>query len=162
MATENERSYVNIARQLINTRPKAALGTIDRRSGAPSVSLIAVAALDDHRPFFLISTLAEHTANLQADPRASLLFDDSGEAAARASARRLTLIGTARPLNADLDEFDEARSRYLERHPDAAIYVDFADFAFYVLEPQRAHFVGGFGKISSIRVEALIGSGLRV
>jgi putative heme iron utilization protein len=39
--------------------------------------------LDDHgRPIFLISTVAKHTQNLQADPRASLLVtqqDADGE-----------------------------------------------------------------------------------
>ena len=154
MTSKNEPNLTKLSRQLMAGRAKAALGTIDRRSGAPSVSLVAVAILDNYTPVFLISTLAEHTANLQEDPRASLLFDDSGDNADLASARRLTLIGTARPC---ADNLQDVRARYLERHPEASTYVDFADFVFYELEPQRAHFVGGFGKISSIPVNQLIG-----
>ena len=33
------------------------------------------------------------------------------------------------------------------RHPSAATYVDFQDFAFYRVAPTRAHLVAGFGRI---------------
>jgi hypothetical protein len=40
-----------------------------------------------------------------------------------------------------------ARSRFLARHPEASLYVDFTDFSFYALTVESAHLVAGFGRI---------------
>jgi heme iron utilization protein len=48
--------------------------------------------LDDHsRPIFTISTMAMHTQNLQADPRASLLVTQEGTDSEPLGASRVTL-----------------------------------------------------------------------
>ena len=48
--------------------------------------------LDDHgRPIFLISTMAMHTQNLQADPRASLLVTQEDTEGEPLGASRVTL-----------------------------------------------------------------------
>ena len=62
------------ARRLIRTALKASLGTLDRTSGHPYVSLVLVATEPDGTPLLLISRLALHTQNLGADGRASLLM----------------------------------------------------------------------------------------
>jgi len=55
--------------------------------------------LDDHgRPIFLISTMAMHTQNLQADARASLLVTQKTPTANRLGASRVTLVGFSCPL----------------------------------------------------------------
>ena len=152
MTDREVTSLHNIGRELIQQTRKAALATIDRKSGGPSASLIALATLVDNTPIFLISTLAEHTANLVLDQRASLLLDGTGDHGETLAGPRMTLIGTARPLQ---EEPEQARSRYLARHPDAINYIDFTDFAFYEFDMQRAHYVGGFGKIAHIPVAQL-------
>jgi putative heme iron utilization protein len=43
-----------------------------------------------------------------------------------------------------------ARQRYLARHPDAAAYAGFGDFAFYAIDLKRVHLVAGFGRIVDI------------
>src|SRR5690606_28834144 len=40
--------------------------------------------------------------------------------------------------------------RFLAVHPAAAGYAGFADFSLFVLHLERAHFVGGFGRIFSL------------
>ena len=145
-------SPAEIGRQLIGAAATATLATIDRKTGGPSASLIALATLDDNTPLFLISTLAEHTANLQADPRASILLDGTRELDDPLTGPRLTLIGKALPFTGAPTA---ARSRYLAHHPGAEVYVDFADFEFYVFKALRAHYVGGFGRIAAIPVENL-------
>ena len=40
-----------------------------------------------------------------------------------------------------------ARRRFLARHPEAALYVDFPDFGFWRLIVEGAHYIGGFGRI---------------
>src|SRR3989304_3381551 len=49
-------------------------------------------------PLFLISAMAMHTQNLQADPRASLLVIQPGWAGDPLAAGRVTLMGEAVPL----------------------------------------------------------------
>jgi heme oxygenase (biliverdin-IX-beta and delta-forming) len=54
--------------------------------------------LDDHgRPLFLISTMAMHTQNLQADARASLLVTQEDTDGEPLGSSRVTLVGNVHP-----------------------------------------------------------------
>jgi heme iron utilization protein len=100
--------------------------------------------LDDRgRPIFLISTMAMHTQNLQADPRASLLVTQQETDNEPLGASRVTLIGNVLP--ASNTEFAEARKLYLERHANSKYWVDFEDFSFYRMNVGDVYYVGGFG-----------------
>jgi putative heme iron utilization protein len=108
----------------------------------------------------LLSDLAVHSANLQGDPRASLLIvgaaadiSDSDAGDDPLTLPRLTLVGHAELA----DDPDVARPVYLDRHPDAAGYAGFADFRFYRFTPQSAHLVAGFGRIADIDPAAFAG-----
>ena len=72
-----EPAFGERARTLMYLGRIGSLSTLSRRqSGFPFGSVMPY-SLDDHgRPIFLISTMAMHTQNLQADPRASLLVDE--------------------------------------------------------------------------------------
>lgn len=111
-------------------------------AGAPYASLVLAAFDLDAAPLLLISHLAEHTKNLLADPRVSLLCDGTAGYAEPLTGPRATLLGRA--LRSDEPRH---RERFLARHPGAAMYADFKDFAFYKLEIERAHIVSGFGRI---------------
>ena len=82
-----------------------------------------------------MSQLSAHTANLDADPRVSLLLAESGKGDPLAHPR-LTVSGTAVRSAAE----DRARltTRFLARHPKAALYADFADFSFWRMRVDRA------------------------
>jgi putative heme iron utilization protein len=45
---------------------------------------------------------------------------------------------------------------YLRRHPEAEMFANFADFAFYRMEIGRAHLVAGFGRIVDIKPKDLL------
>jgi heme iron utilization protein len=95
--------------------------------------------LDDHgRPIFLISTMAMHTQNLQADARASLLVtqDDAGGDPLGAS-------GNVLPI--PQSEVAEARQLYLAHYANSKYWVDFEDFSFYRMDVVDVYYVGGFG-----------------
>ncbi|MGH7264016.1 MAG: DUF2470 domain-containing protein, partial [Candidatus Rokuibacteriota bacterium] len=62
------------------------------------------------------------------------------------------LLGRARRLPADAA--GAARPLYLARHPTAAHWVDFGDFAFYRLEVDDLYFVGGFAAMDWIEPAA--------
>ena len=100
--------------------------------------------LDIHgRPIFLISTMAMHTQNLQADARASLLVTPADAEGDPLGASRVTLVGNALPL--PVSEVAEARKLYLARHANSKYWVDFEDFSFYRMDVLDIYYVGGFG-----------------
>ncbi len=118
---------------------KAALAT--NLDGRPYVSLVTVAMDHDLSPILLLSRLADHTRALLADPRAALLLDGTEGHANPQTGPRVTLTGLA-----EEDPAPSLRRRFLARHPAAALYADFPDFAIWRLRLERAHFVGGFGR----------------
>jgi len=44
------------------------------------------------------------------------------------------------------------KRRFLARHPEAAFYADFPNFAFWRLEAEGAHYIGGFGRIVDLNL----------
>src|SRR6266478_4270953 len=136
------------ARRLMRSRCHAALAT--RLGGHPYLSLVACACEPDGRPLLLLSDLAQHTQNLVADPRVSLLFEDTGGHPDPLAGPRLTLLGQAERC-AD----PRSAARFAARHPASAGYAGFADFHLYRVAIERGHFVAGFGRIAWIEAEHL-------
>lgn len=145
----SDASPATLARRLIRSRPTAALATL--AGGAPYASLVLVAVDHDATPLLLISALAEHTRNLAADPRAALLFDDTAGLDEPLTGARVTVTGRAEPSSEP-----RHRQRFLARHPGAAAYAGFKDFAVYRVVVERAHLVAGFGRIHWVEAEALL------
>src|SRR5579864_3114892 len=81
-----------VAKTLLRATRAGALATIDRNTGHPFASLVNVATDYDGAPLILVSRLATHTANLEVDPRASLLLASSGKGDPLAHPR-LTVLG---------------------------------------------------------------------
>lgn len=137
-----------LARRLVRGCGQAALATrLDRDDarGDPYASLVATACDTAGNPLMLLSDLAQHSANIKACPRVSLLFEDTGAHADPLAGPRLSLLGEAVPAD---DE--AARARYVARHPSAARYAGFADFRLYRVTASRGHLVAGFGRIEWI------------
>jgi putative heme iron utilization protein len=98
---------------------------------------------DRGRPTFLISTMAMHTQNLQADSRASLLVTQQNVVGDPLGAARVTVIGNV--LAIPEVEVPEARKLYLSRYAESKYWVDFEDFFFYRMDVVDLYYVGGFG-----------------
>jgi putative heme iron utilization protein len=130
------------ARAMLRRALKGSLATLESRDGYPYASLVTLGTAAAGAPTILISRLARHTANLAKDARASIMIDETGALADPLQGARLTVWGTAEPV-AD----EGIRRRFLARHPEAAVYVDFPDFAFWKLTLTGAHYIGGFGRI---------------
>ncbi len=139
-----EPTFAERARTLLYLGRIGSLSTLSRKQpGFPFGSLMPY-GLDDHgRPIFLISTMAMHTQNLQADPRASLLVTQEGTDGEPLGASRVTLVGNVLP--APDTEVAEARKLYLARHANSKYWVDFEDFSFYRMNLVDLYYVGGFG-----------------
>ena len=133
------------ARQLLRQSRTGTLATLNRDGGTPYGSLVNVATDVDGRPIILISRLAWHTRNLLADGRASLLVAEPPAEGDALTGARVTVMGRFATCNEA-----RLRRRYLARHPEAHMYVDFGDFGFWRLEPEIIHAVAGFGRIETL------------
>src|SRR5271170_842782 len=122
-----EPSFAERARTLMHMGRVGSLSTVSRKlPGFPFGSVMPYGLDGRGRPIFLISTMAMHTQNLQADPRASLLItqlDSSGDAL---GASRVTLVGNVSTVPEP--EIADARKLYLERYANSKYWVDFEDF----------------------------------
>ena len=139
------------ARALVRRGLKAALATLGAGCGIPYASLITVATDASGAPIFLISALAKHTQNLNADPRASILFDGTGAAGDPLQGARATLFGEVEKAGEEA-----VKRRFLARHPEAEFYAGFPDFAFWRLKVEGGHYIGGFGRIVDLAPDELL------
>jgi putative heme iron utilization protein len=135
---------VATAKHLLRTVRAGALATLDGQGGFPFASLVTVATDLDGSPLLLLSRLAAHTRNLEADSRASLLLSQGGKGDPLAHPR-LTVVGRV----ARVDE-PHIRARFLARHPKATLYADFPDFSFWRMELQGVHLNGGFARAAEL------------
>lgn len=133
------------ARRYLRGHRSGVLATLSAKLGGyPFGSIVPFVVDRDCRPVILISALAEHTRNLAADPRTSLIVHDYADDVQ--SGTRLTLVGDAAPLGDDA----AARARYLRRFPAAQDLLGLGDFSFWAIAPQRLLFIRGFGRIQWI------------
>src|ERR1039458_2476862 len=139
-----EPSFAERARTLVYLARIGSLSTLSRKQpGFPFGSLMPYGLDDRGRPIFLVSTMAMHTQNLQADPRASLFVTDPGASGDPLGSSRVTLIGSVSRIPEP--DLAAARTAYLTRYPDSKYWVDFDDFFFYRMDVLDVYYVGGFG-----------------
>jgi len=139
-----EPSFAERARTLVYLARIGSLSTLSRKQPGFPFGSVMPYGLDDHgRPIFLISTMAMHTQNLQADPRASLLVTQNDAGGDPLGSSRVTLVGNVLPLPEP--EVAEARKLYLARYANSKYWVDYEDFSFYRMAAVDVYYVGGFG-----------------
>ena len=95
------------------------------------------------RPIYLVSTMAMHTQNLQANPRESLFVTEPGASGDPLGSSRVTLIGSV--CRIPEPELAAARTVYVTRYPESKYWVDFDDFFFYRMDILDIYYVSGFG-----------------
>jgi putative heme iron utilization protein len=139
-----ETSFAERARTLVYLARTGSLSTMSRKQpGFPFGSVMPFGIDPRGRPIFLISTMAMHTQNIQADSRASLLVAQPDSTGDPLGASRLTLLGNV--VTVPEQDRAEARSLYLERYPNSKYWVDYEDFYFYGMDVVDVYYVGGFG-----------------
>lgn len=144
-------------RDLASTAMFGMLATAARDfAGHPFATLVAIAFDPRAQPLLLLSELAEHGKNLRADRRASLLIADPNAASDPLAGSRMTLLGLCTPVAAA--EIDAAREQYLARHPKAAGYARFRDFAMWRLDVAQVRWIAGFGRMQWVSAEDYAGS----
>ena len=128
-----EPTFAERARTVMYSSRMGSLSTLSRKQAGFPFGSVMPYGLDHHgRPIFLISTMAMHTQNLQADARASLLVTQQDTDGEPLGASRVTLVGNV--LQVPNTEVAEARKLYLERHSNSKYWVGFEDFSFYRMD----------------------------
>jgi putative heme iron utilization protein len=146
MTTPANRSFTATdARLLLRRARVCALGTSNREPQGAYVSLANIATDGQGHPVIFISKLAWHTRNIEADPVASVMVSEIPPEGDALTGSRVTVMGRFERLEAR-----EIAARYVLYHPAAQLYLDFPDFLFFRLMPDKIRAVAGFGRIETM------------
>ena len=141
-----------LARALAQKNTEGSLSTVAKdHDGHPFGSVMPYVLDPAGHPILLARRLAEHTANFEAYPRASLMISEAIHSRAAddpLALQRVTLLGLVSKIDGG-----DVKERYIARHPYARMYVDFDDFSFYRLTVQDVRYVGGFGRMSWVTAD---------
>ncbi|MBL8723375.1 MAG: pyridoxamine 5'-phosphate oxidase family protein [Planctomycetes bacterium] len=111
--------------------------------GWPFASLVPYAELADGDAVVLLADIAEHTANLRADGRATLFVaDPDARERPQAGARIALMVQAEQPTGADADAIAAV---YAQRFPRAAGFAAAHGFGFWRLRVDRVRWIAGFG-----------------
>ncbi len=147
-------SHAERCRTLVASKSRGALSTLAADPAGHPFGSVASYALDDRgNPLLFVSRMAEHTQNVLRDPRSSLLVTEPvPDGADPLASGRVTLLGDLHEVGDS--ERVEVRDRYLAANPTSAYYIDFGDFAFFRLDVGSVRYVGGYGRMSWVDVDA--------
>ncbi|MBC7756305.1 MAG: DUF2470 domain-containing protein [Bdellovibrio sp.] len=124
--------------------------------GYPFGSVMPFVLGHDCRPIVLISNIAEHTKNIIANPKVSLLAFQSNNLKSVEDLHangRLTLIGEA----VQIDKKDaDLMARYCRYLPESTGYLAMHDFQFYRINISQARYIAGFGKMGWVAGEEMV------
>ena len=131
---------------LRSTRSGVLSSFLVKFDGYPFGSVMPFVLGHDCQPILFISSIAEHTKNIIANPKVSLLVIQSElkNAEDLHANGRLTLIGEAEQLNKDDADLMARYCRYL---PESTGYLAMHDFQFYRINISQARYIAGFGKM---------------
>jgi heme iron utilization protein len=140
------------AKQFLRSTRSGILSSFSAKfAGYPFGSVMPFVLGHDCQPIVLISTIAEHTKNIIANPKVSLLvFAGAEDLHANG---RLTLIGEATQIEKDDADL---MARYCRYFPDSTGYLAMHDFQFYRINIAQARYIAGFGKMSWMAGDELV------
>lgn len=125
--------------------------------GEAQIGLLPFSVLPEHTGVVVhVSTLARHTQGLLSGESIAVLIHQSEEAVTDPlQVPRLSMKATAVELQRGSRTYEQAKSRFLTRFPDAAITFELADFRLLELHFLEGRYVEGFAKAMDIRPEDL-------
>jgi hypothetical protein len=143
-ALERARAAVVFLRDTLKTIQLATVST----AGEPDCSVAPYVATPEGDLLTYISNLSLHTANLRADPRATvLLIEDESTASHLLARRRLTLATRATFIAREHESFAPGMAALRERFGPVMEHLEkMHDFHLVRLAPERARLVAGFGQ----------------
>ncbi len=148
-----EPTHAERARTLMTSTTTGSMATMAAEDdGYPFGSIVTYALDYAGRPLLCLSDIAEHTRNLKADPKTSIMvIAQSDRDTDQLALGRVTLMGEVTAVPSD--ETASVTAAYRASHPHA-YYADFDDFAFYRMAIKSVRYVGGFGHMSWVTADA--------
>lgn len=149
----DQQSEQTLARIIRETRV-AALGTL--HEGEPNLAMVAYAFADDFSAFYIhVSKLGKHTADMENDPRVSLLVSEADDRRADPQTlARVSIRGIAEILSRNDPGYTQVKSIYLERFPEAEQLFSLGDFNIWKITPKGGRFVAGFARAFNLVPDA--------
>lgn len=148
-----EPTHAERARTLMASTTTGSMATMAAgEDGYPFGSIVTYALDGVGRPLLCLSDIAEHTRNLKANPKTSIMvIEQADRDTDQLALGRVTLMGevTAVPES----DRAEVNAAYRAAH-EHAYYADFDDFAYYRMDIKSVRFVGGFGHMSWVTSDA--------
>ena len=135
-----------MARRLVRSVDSGILSTLSvELPGYPFGSVTPYALTHAGRVAVYVSGLAQHTHNMQGDPKVCLTVQERSSGENQQALARVTVVGDA--CRVEGEHVAAVEERYLRFFPEARAYGGTHDFAFYWVEPRRVRYIGGFGQI---------------
>lgn len=103
-------------------------------------------------PIFLLSHLAQHSKNLNADPRCALTVAEPATGDVQQSLR-LTCVADCAPAS---PQDADAAQRYFRYFPQGLTYFEDLNFKLYRSVPRRFHYNGGFATARWLGTDRLL------
>ncbi|CCQ12493.1 Putative heme iron utilization protein [Pseudoalteromonas luteoviolacea B = ATCC 29581] len=139
------KQAIEEAKALLDNSEIGVLSThSNNMKGYPFGSMVQLLSLDNGNLALFISDLAQHTKNLNQDPRLSITVLDKQQLGT-ANAPRITLVGNAQQLKRS--DSSDIITAFCDKFIDAQQYAELGDFHIWEIEIERIRFIGGFGKI---------------
>ncbi len=131
------------ARKLLLSEYQGVLSTLSVDvEGYPFGSVVPYCLNKAGKPIILISSIAQHTKNILSNSKVSLIATEGG-ADDLQTVGRITYIANAEKMDDDQDSI----KRYYQYFPQSRDFHKIHDFDFFLLQPVRIRFIGGFGQI---------------
>lgn len=143
---EADASARQLAQDLLTRARHASLSFLDPATATPGISRIAFGLDPQVCPLTLVSALSQHAGALRAHADCAVMVGEVGDKGDPLTHPRLMIRARAVFVAADDPARPDLRAHWLKGHPKAALYVDFADFAFARLVPVQALLNAGFGR----------------
>lgn len=121
--------------------------------GYPFGSVVPFCLDEKGKPLILISALAQHTKNIQANPKVSLTLLQHTSTDVQMG-ERLTLLADG--VSVPDSDIEACAQRYYGYFPSAQGYHDQLDFRFYHLEPVQFRHIKGFGEMGWAKPESVL------
>lgn len=139
------------ARKFIKSFNSGVLSTISLDvEGYPFGSVVPYCLSEKVEPVILISNIAQHTKNINANSKVSITIFDKNQGDVQANTR-ITYIG-----DAIQDNDPYLKDKYINSVNDSIKYFEFHDFSIYKIVLKKVRFINGFGKIYWVNPEDFI------
>ena len=140
------------ARQLMLSELSGVLSTHSlNMPGYPFGSVLPFCLDENGFPVIQVAQISQHTRNMEADPKVSLIICESGVNDVL-TGKRLTLVGEAEKI----EDANEIAELYYQFFPQGRDYLTAHPSVFFRIKPTRSRYIGGFAQAFWFDNEAVI------